>query len=85
LSAEPTETEAVIGGVTWGNTRVGDIITLSNGITARVVGIMGDDVLYPSFTSYDNHFQTANLLFDVNDTVIFLSQETIDPAFYTEL
>lgn len=85
LSAEPAETEAVIGGVTWGNTRVGDIITLSNGITARVVGIMGDDVLYPSFTSYDNHFQTANLLFDVNDTVIFLSQETIDPAFYTEL
>ena len=84
LSEDPVQTEAVIGGVTWANVRVGDTISLENGITARVVGIMGDDVIYPSFTAYSNYKPTADIMFSVNDTIVFLSKETVDPALYLD-
>ena len=77
LSDDPTFTEAVIGGVTWGNTKVGDTITLDNNITATVVGIIGDSVVYPSFTASSNSVQDSSILFRVNDTMVFLTQETI--------
>lgn len=77
LSDDPTQTEAVIGGVTWGGTKVGDTITIDNNITATVVGIIGDNVVYPAFSSGSNSVQDSNLLFGVNDTIVFLTHETI--------
>lgn len=77
LSDDPAFTEAVIGGVTWGNTKVGDTITLDNNITATVVGIIGDSVVYPSFNTSGNIVQDSSILFKVNDTMVFLTGETI--------
>lgn len=77
LSDDPEFTEAVIGGVTWGKTKIGDIITLDNNISAVVVGIIGDSVVYPSFNVSSNSVQDAGMLFGVNDTMVFLTGETI--------
>lgn len=77
LSDDPMFTEAVIGGVTWGNTKVGDTITLDNNITATVVGIIGDSVVYPSFNVSSNSVQDSSILFRVNDSMVFLTGETI--------
>lgn len=85
LSENPEYTEAVIGGSYRGHTKIGDTITLKNGITAKVVGKMDDMVIYPSFSSSGNADFPANSLFRVNDTNIFLTEETIPAELYENI
>ncbi|MBQ9134137.1 MAG: ABC transporter permease [Clostridia bacterium] len=80
FSEDPTETEAVIGGAVWDGVSVGDTVTLSNGVTAKVVGIMGEHVVYPAFSSGTNDAFPASKLFNTIDTMVFLTEETIDFA-----
>lgn len=81
LETNAKETEAVIGGVIWDGVKVNDIVSLGNGISARVVGIMGNEVHYPSFSSGSNYF-SANGLFDVSENIVFVSAGTLnDTAF----
>ncbi len=84
LSDSPSETEAVIGGIYVGDTKVGDKITLDDGVTVTVVGIFGEAAIYPSFNSGGTSL-SADSLFGVNDTVVFLTGETLpDGAFVNE-
>ncbi len=76
LSDFPTETEAVVGGVYAGDTKVGDTLTLEGGVTAKVVGLFGDAAIYPSFDSGGTTV-SAESLFSVNDTVVILTSETL--------
>lgn len=79
LSDDPEYTEVVVGGVTVSkyNIKVGDTLTFEDGITAKVVGIMDDVVIYPSFNSYNNNNLPSDSLFRSNDTVLFITEETI--------
>ena len=77
LSANPDHTEVVIGGKTWGDAKIGDIITINGNISAEVVGIMNEKVVYPSFSLSSNNYHSADFVFKVNDTIAFLTEETL--------
>lgn len=76
----PTTTEAVVGGVMWDGVKVGDTVTLENGICATVIGIIGDSVVYPSLTYSTNSTLTADDLFRELNNVIFVTEETIEDS-----
>ncbi len=73
----PVVTEAIVGGVIWDGIEIGDTINLQNGISAKVIGIIGDSVVYPSLSYTSNSIITADNLFKELDNVIFISEENI--------
>lgn len=80
FSDTPAETEAVIGGSVWDGVSIGDRITLENGITAKVVGFIGESAVHPNFGHWTNSSFSSDYLFTEIDSIIFLTPETLDPT-----
>ena len=76
--------EAVIGGTVWSGVRVGDLVTLDNGLTCRVVGILSDTAVFPSFSRYSNAVCPADYLFKATDNVLFLNERALGDAQLTK-
>ena len=76
--------EAVIGGAVWPGVRVGDLVTLDNGLTCRVVGILPDTAVYPSFSRYSNTVCPADYLFKAIDNVLFLNERALGDTQLTK-
>ena len=78
LDVSAESLEAVIGGSVWPGVKTGDVVTLSNGLSCRVVGILSDLAVYPAFTRYTNSGCPAEFLFKAIDNIVFLNERAVE-------
>lgn len=84
LSSTSGKLEAVIGGTLWDGVNIGDKLTLSNGLTVEIVGILGKAVLQPNFTSSSSKFSATNL-FKASENLMILNMSAIDSQKLQEI
>ena len=79
LKPDAEEPEVVLGGFACKGRRLGEYITLEGGVTARVVGLIEGNALWPSFNRSGTRM-SADDLFESVDSCAFINAAQTDPA-----